>query len=239
MGNELSHPTSKAIAINQQWKTGDDLSSDDIVIPRLFLTQPATKLVMEGKANAGEIIDSENYASVAKRNEFAEILPIKVYSEWNRLQKLPGDTEWKKAGTVVVPPVPASGKKWTTEQVLEDNIPTQYKKTIKVFALNLKTPDAPLPYLITFKGFGANAGKAISSHFQLCAMAQTLPIQVAFNLSVGTATLDGKTQFCFECKKGRKTTAAEMEEATRWRGILTNAANVKIDEEDDDSGSAH
>jgi len=215
--------------------SGDDTSIDDISYPRLILISGKSQLVDQGKATPNTIIESEGYNVLCGKDSFVEILPLTTYIDWTKNQKLPAEKEFKQICSMKIPAVMPPKGKWTTDVVIEDGMDTVYKKRINAFVLvfNPKAENV-LPYKICFKGFGANAGKAISSHFQISAMTNTSPIRKVFNLSIGSVTMDGRTTICWDVKKGRATTEEEVALATTWRQRFKEAGEkLMVDKEVD------
>lgn len=217
------------------WDEGDVLSASDVRIPRLTLVGNGSQLANDGKGVPGQILNSDGYSLLCDKEKSLEILPISVLTDWVKYQKIGTNSEFEKVAVVALPPTNMLTEKWTTEQVLENSVPTYYKKRINCYVLS-PANDMVMPFTISFKGLSAFSGGAISSHFQMSRAQGVPPIGHVFTLSAKLVEWNGKKHWAFEALKGRVTTDLEKTQAVKWRSTIMNkSANVIVAEDTEEA----
>lgn len=207
---------------------GDITDAGDIVIPSLLPVGGGSNFVADGKAQIGDIYDTDMNAAIAKKGESIEVIPIKAFTYWNKWQMLPGAKEATKITSVKHVKEAIVGK-WTYETV-ENGLTTTYKKVMKVFVVLPNKPNA-MPYCFNLKGLAVQTAKNISTYFQLSDKFGTPYTRTVFKLACVAKPWEGKTHFVFDMTKFREAAEGEMSKANEWRKELTTKAVQTSDED--------
>ena len=77
--------TTKALAVINNYNAADDFADmrqQDTILPRLAIQQGLSPLVMDGKAAAGDIVDSSTNKVLIKKGDKSKIIPLMFWLEW-------------------------------------------------------------------------------------------------------------------------------------------------------------
>jgi len=210
---------------------GGELSSTDIIIPKVLTMQGLSKLVTEGTAKFGDFVDSisstviGNYAS-----GHIEFIPFHLEKSWIISKKM-GDRfvydrvePWSLAN---------DGKQW--EEVINGVV---YKNE-KAFSFYCILPSDPsIPYIIQFKGTSIKAGKELATQMYVKnrAVGKVPPAKV-MKLS-GERTQNDKGIFVkLKSAVVRDSKVEEIQTCLEWFSIIKQG-NVKVDDESHDGEDA-
>jgi len=202
---------------------GEDISSQDITIPKILLMQPMSELVTDGIAKIGEFRDSLNKSVVlgSDKNplEFIVFGTFKNYLEFKDgeyLRTVSGDM-----GVLL------------QEEILEDGSHIKRMRVQNIYCLlaNDVAKEEAFPFVISFKSTGYKAGKDLMTYIKKLQFFQKPSAAKVFTLSCTKQTNDKGTFFVPEVGTLRDSNPEEMTQAYAWYKLLAKA-KVKVDESD-------
>lgn len=202
----------------------ENITSEDILVPRLMLMQPMSEFVTSGECKMGDIIESLDHSKVlGSEKKPAELIVFGSFKTW----RIEHDGEYHKT----VPWGPENAK-WAYEEVVEDIAVTR-DLVQNYYALSVEdiAKGEAFPYVIAFKRTSMNTAKALGAHLMKL-QAQNKPSAAkVFKLTSKKETNDKGTFFVFEVAPGRDTTEQEMATTYKWYQQLAKAT-VRVDEEE-------
>lgn len=212
-----------------------ELSSQDIVIPRLLAMQGMSEMVTEGKAKFGDIMDNLEEKCLGGLDKPVEIVPFKLERVW-RVQSAEGKGELIR--TVPIDSNPTSPN-------YNDNMPfegvdeetgeaVKYYRAFRFFVVladDVKEGSV-LPYMVEFKSTSLKAGKKLATTMYTKNRAAGLsPAAKVFELSVSKQSNDNGTYAVFDVKATRPSTDEEIEQAFTWFKVLNQGSHKVAEEE--------
>lgn len=200
------------------------VSSKDIVIPRILCMQPISELVVNDKAKAGDFIDSlteEVIGDIDKKP--LTFIPFHLEKVWKISKKTGGDFEYDRIETVT-----SLNESLPYEQVIDG---VTYKNEYCMNFFVLLPNDTSLPYVISFKGTSSKAGKVLATQMYVRnAKAGKIPPAYAMKLT-GEKTKNDKGHFVvMNVAVDRESTTDEIKEAFSWYKTV-EAGQAKVAEE--------
>lgn len=211
-----------------------EISSRDIIIPRILLMQPMSEKVTAGEAAFGEFRESLNNEKIGSFEKGFEILPFymeKVFVEFNC-----EDPEEKEFLRVV--PITAANENLPYEdeefnEELNKKIKISRDRTMNFYVLlpeELKAGGA-IPYILSFRRTSLQAGKKLATQMYVKNRAAgKSPAAVVMEITAGKQTQDKKTWAVSDVKIGKAAELAHQAEALKWFQLVS-AKQVKVDEE--------
>lgn len=212
-----------------------ELSSNDINIPRLLVMQGMSEMVTDGKAKFGDIMDNLEEKCVGGFDKPVEIIPFKLERVW-RVQSAEGKGELIKTVPVVSnPESPEYNDDMPFEGVNEET--GEAVKNYRAFRFYVLLASdveegSVLPYMIEFKSTSLKAGKKLATTmFKKNPAAKLIPAAKVFELSVSKQSNDQGTYAVFDVKATRMSTDEEINHAFTWFKVL-NQGEHKVAEEE-------
>ena len=215
--------TMPANLIETPWGS-EGADSHDMLIPRLMLQQPLSDYVAKGKATPGDIVESINGDTVAKKGESIEIIPITTFKTWMRYKQVQGKWEFEEQV-----PFSVSNAGWQYEET-KDGIVWRNDSVLNFFVL-LATKLTELPHLLAFKRSSYHTGRKLSTHFQTASMKKMPAAATVFKLSAQLTTVDKNSFWTFNLEKSRDSKKEELSTAYSWWETL-RSKNVKTDDDE-------
>ena len=210
----------------------ENITAEDILIPRLLLMQPMSDFVTAGDCKFGDVIDSlEKTKVLANDKKALELVVFGQFKTW----RVEHDGEFFR--TYPHGPDNAHWEYEKLEQIGNNEVMVTNIITYNYYALSVE--DIKLgkafPYVISFKSSSKNAGKALGAHLmRLQAQNKPSAAQV-FNLTSKKETNDKGTFAVFEVTPGRDTTELEVATTYKWYQQLAKAVDkVKIDQDEEE-----
>ena len=203
---------------------GQEQSAQDIVMPKLLVMQPGSKLVTDGIAKFGEFRNSLTHDLLGSIENELEVVPITIQKTFTISKKLDG--RWQYFG---IEPVAYASEQRPYEEII-DGVETKNELTYNLYCL---IGDDALPYCVSLKGMSSRAGKSAFTHMYVTnyQLKKILPFTHRLILS-GKKTQNDKGTFV--TLSIRPTVEAEMEEkiaAANWCKVLQEQ-EVKTDDSD-------
>lgn len=206
---------------------GEQASSKDMLIPRLYLMQDLSDLVKKGKAKTGSIVNATTSETIATTDEPLEVIPILTFGEWllYDVVKEGGRERDVYAGKTLVT---KDNENWANEDVVDGKLMRRVRQIN--FLLLLPKYFHDLPFLVSFRKTSMMAGRKLSTHFQVSGMKGKPAASQVFKLNSTAMTRKGYNFFGFEVEPGRATTEKELAQAYHWYQLF-NRGGVKVEEE--------
>lgn len=204
---------------------GDEgVSSKDIVLPRLWLMQALSQYVEEGKAQAGDMVNSLTGDVIAKSGSAVQFVPFKHEKFWFSYSLASGKPE-----LIGVEPVTSTNVNRVTEQEL-NGVKIQHQYAIRVYGL---VEGEALPVAVTFKSTSLRAGKQLLTEIYVKnKMAGKSPAARYMELGAKKEKNDKGVFYVFTCKSGGDVPVALQQDALNWYKTLDNSSFQVAGEEE-------
>ena len=212
----------------------DQVTDQDIILPRILLMQGLSTKVAEGKAKSGQIIDSLSGGLLADVGKSIEVLPIYRFKSFRLFKDMAGKPQFVKEV-----PYDADTIDWETKRIREieeDGEKLKVFITLNVFVLVVDKIKA-LPYMLSFSSTNYKVGKQFNS---LTIEAKKAGLALPFKTYIFSQehTKNEKGQwFLYTVKKGRPSVQAELDEVGPWLKLI-KAGKAKAAEAEDDEVAA-
>lgn len=205
---------------------GEDISTEDIVIPKIMLMQPMSDLVTDGVAKIGEFRDSLNTSRILgyTTEKPVEFIVFGTFKRWMEFK----DKEFQRA--FVWTPENAELK---TEEITEAGELITRDVSLNFYCLlpdDIESGEA-FPYVISCRMTSKQAGKDLSTHIKKLQMFKKPSAAKVFVLTATKETNDKGTFFVLHTAVGRDATATEQAAAYEWYKLL-GKSKVRVDDSD-------
>lgn len=214
------------VPLDEAWGA-ENVAQESVLIPRLVLAQDLSQSVKDGKCRPGAILDSATGLVLAEPGQALEIIPIYTFREWE-IYDVEEQRGKKKETYRNRVRVCKENEHWAPE-AYEEGREVKRVKCLNFFAL-LSSKTDHMPYLVTFKKSGMNAGKKIATHFYNCGLRKVAPAGQTFLLSGASKTWEGFTYQAYAVEPGRNSTIEEVAKAYQWYLMFTKN-DVQVMEE--------
>lgn len=215
----------------------DDLSQDDLVMPRILLAQSPSKYVKAEKAKPGQLVGSLEYDLVADRGETIEIIPFHRHKSFRLFKPQAGGGTPKFIAEV---PYDSQTIDWERRRLREvdwtytDLDKKEVTEKLSCFItwnyyVLLADQVESLPRVISFSSTSYTTGKKLST-FTLDAKKAGLPLPFHTYL-IGTedASNEKGDFYKLTVAKGRKTNDDELKNVHYWAD-LAKQGEIKVDD---------
>lgn len=238
MSNEVTVKQESVVATQEElaaWGTGNNLSSKDVVIPKILPMQGLSQMVADGKASMGEFRDSVNGSLVGSIDKPFSIIPFHVEKVWD-IKEEQADGSYKYSRSVAIDENPLSpgyndNLPWEGE---ENGLKVQRIRRMNFYVLLPSEVEAneSIPYVLSFKSTSIKEGKKLFTQMYVRNLRAQLP-PPGFVVEIGGQRVknDKGTFIVPTVKPSRKATAAEVSEAFSWFKMVKKGA-VKVDNSD-------
>jgi hypothetical protein len=226
------HDQSKALTTPAAGAWGsENLSSKDLVVPRIALAQASSNVVKEGTARPGQLIHSMTKQPLAEKGAKLEILPILCVGFWNITGPKPqqGFAEFIRREDLTRE---NDSDQWKIED-FESGQPIVRNKVLSYLCL-LASDIGAFPYFIDFQGTNKNGGKLLSTIIQENSF-KGLPAPArVVELSTALKTYKSNSWFVVNVQPSRQATEAELNACRKWYDVF-NKAKITASSEESES----
>ena len=199
------------------------VSSSDIIIPKLMVMQGLSKLVIDGVAKFGDFVDNTTDEIIGNMKEPFEIIPFHMEKLWYISKKVGDDYEFKG-----VEGVTAANENMPYEDVL--NGEAIKRQMVRNFYC-LRPSDMSLPIVVSFKGMSTKAGKQLATNMFLKNKSEGKQPPAYHIMVTGEKTQNDKGTFVtLKVARGEASTIPEMKECIKWY-MTINAGKAKVQED--------
>jgi hypothetical protein len=209
----------------EDWGTAD-VSSNDVIIPKILCMQATSELVAEGKARMGDFVDSVTHEVLGSVDNPIKFVPFHMEKVWIVSEKKVGASrfEFKKYLDVTADTM---GLPWEEAQADGSIIKNEY--ALQFFCL--RPEDTSMPYVVTFKSTSLRAGKVVSTQMYVRNRAAGLvPPAYTMLLSGKKEKNDQGTFIVMDAKPAGKTSDEVIGECLTWLKVV-KSGKAKVAEE--------
>lgn len=227
---EVTKATSTDVAVPSMDDFGvPDVTSKDILIPKVLCMQKMSKLVEDEKAKVGDFVDSltgDVIASIVKPLEF---IPFYLEKLWFRSRK-----EGTRFKLEEITPVTPENEGRRYQEMIGGN---EYRNEKHMQFYCILPHDPTLPYIITFKVKSERAGKALATQMYVKNRAAgKTPAAKVMALSGHKEENEAGSFIVLDTKVVRESTPEEINTCLEWfRMIKAGQAKVHHEETPEDT----
>jgi hypothetical protein len=201
------------------------VSAQDIVIPKILCMQGLSELVTEDQAKMGDFVDSLTKQVIGSASKPIEFIPFHLEKIWIISEKKAGESDF--SFKEIVPVTPANEGMRYQEVVDGVELKREYTRNFYV----LRPDDMGLPYIISFKGMSAKAGKQLATQMYVKNAAEGKnPAAKVMKLG-GFKEKNAKgTYYVLSTTEARDSEISEQKQALQWYKTV-NAGQTQAHEE--------
>lgn len=208
------------------WGT-EEVTSKDIIIPKLLLMHGQSDMVQTGDANIGDLVVSTTKEVVAKKGQTVKVIPFKFYKTWINEKYNGNRFEWTSEEALT----PANADldwKFTDD----DGNECRRNNTLNFYALlaTEATDEFAMPIKLQFKRTSARAGKAIAHFFGVCGAKKQPGCMKTWEIGSEAVKGDENTYQVFTSKMGDDTPVEAIQMCKKW--YLEMAKNTEAFKDD-------
>lgn len=199
-----------------------ELQQQALVLPRIYLMQPLSELVVAEKAKYGDFVNNSDNSVIGNINDGVEVIPLsmKSYHVINEQVQTGNKVEEKFVAIEPIVSPKDMAKPWKFQRNGKDCI----RQAMLEFYVMCPSICA-IPMSIIFKGMSKKEGdKFYTSAFAMAFASKKMPFQKVFLLT-GTKTKNDNGMFAIlNTKVLRDTNAEELSVSSYWFKSLKTAA---------------
>jgi len=211
------------------WGT-EEVTADDVVIPKLLLMHGQSELVLDGTCNIGDIIKSTDHTKLGDRNDPVAVIPFMMYKTWVTNELVGKKYEWR--GEEPLTPANSSdaweyymykGAEYPIDtddkEVRKGGVAWRRDRAYNFYALlvsELESGKTRLPIRLQFKRTSWKAGKQIASFFSECSMDKVPPAIKQWNISSEVIKGEENTYQIFTVKMGANSKVDQIHRCKDW-----------------------
>ncbi len=228
-------------------ETSEIIDPDDIIIPKIIVTQGSSMFVKEGKCKAGDLVKTGTGEVIGSPDKPIAFIPLTHKKFWI-LEELNGkrwDFRSIEAFTKDNCHAPIeftlNNAQWRRNKALNFFVllPDDIKadKDARIAAGLGKAADASkalMPYVITFKRSGYRMGKVIATHFSNCMRLGLPTYSKTFKLGSTLVTGGQNTWNSFKVDPSTPTPEEYYKTCKSWYDIINNIQDIAIESEGED-----
>lgn len=217
-GNEVTVAQSTELvdtAMMEEWGTDNEMSSNDLVIPKILVQQGLSKFVTDGVAMFGDFCDSLTGEKLGSSKAPIKFVPIYMQKIWVIAEKIAGKErpEFRE----VIPVTPEN-----------ENWPWEYEEDGKTFTRTfIRNFYALIPekkgmcYIIPFKGKSARSGKILATQmYTTNKLSQLPPAGMVMELSAIKESNDDGTFMVQYVKPVERASNELVKDALNWFKLI-------------------
>jgi hypothetical protein len=229
-----SNQVSTEVSLNE-WGIPQQVSMQDVVIPKILPMQGLSQLVTDRKAQMGEFRDSLSGELLGSIDKPMEVIPFFCSMAWD-LYEDDGKGQFKWRATVPLVSNPTSSEyndnwEWSAE---ENGVRVKRVRRMNFYVLVPSQIKAggEMPYVLSFKSTSMREGKKLYTQCYVRNIAGGLPpAAFVINLGGGVVKNDKGSFVVPTVQTGRKSSTEELTACLKWLKLV-NKGGVKIDESD-------
>jgi hypothetical protein len=213
--NEVVEAQTNEVALSQNLDAWGDneMTSQDMVIPKILCMQGLSELVSEGKAKMGDFVDSLSGEVVGSTENPVAIVPFHMEKLYiiSKREKGAGRYEFDRIEAV-------TGQNYPFEDEV-GGMQFKYEYCLQFYCL--RPEDTSLPYVVSFKSTSLKSGKVLSTQMFVRNRAAGL-VPPAFHILLGgrKEKNDQGTYIVMEVKQGEKTSNELIGQCLDWMKVI-------------------
>lgn len=204
-----------------------EVEASDLLLPKILVMQPTSKMVKDEKGKIGELRDSLSSKLIAAKEKPVEVILFQPFKTWVEFDKSSGSEKWLKT----VPYTPENSSV-AQEEVIDGKKIVRYK-TQNYYALLPSEIEAGeyIPKVVSLRSTGYMTAKKIESRrIFMKQFSKPLPFQV-FTFTTTAKTNEKGSWYVIDPADARDATDKELSAVKNWSDLIKRS-NVKIDDSD-------
>jgi len=225
MSKEVAKAQDTAVATQDlnAWGT-NDVSSKEIVIPKILAMQGLSQMVLDGEAAFGDFMNSMTKEKLGDLKNSVEFIPFHRESVW--IISCKRDGNWKFDS---ITPITPQNDGYAYEEV-RNGVEYKNERCLNFYVLTPK--DMSLPMVISFKGMSRKQGNILNTIMYVQNRAQgKVPPAKAMELYGAKESNDKGTFVVLKTRVKRESTAEEINACLEWYKIITSGGAAAHKEE--------
>jgi hypothetical protein len=199
----------------------NEMSSRDMVIPKILCMQGLSDLVSDGKAKMGDFVDSLSNEVIGNIDEPVNFIPFHMEKIYIISKRDKGASRFEFDRIE-----PVGNQDYPYEETI-GNEEFKYEYTLQFYVL--RPEDTTLPYVLSFKSTSLKAGKVLSTQMYVRNRAAGLvPPAYVMSLLGRKEKNDQGTFIVMDVKQGDKSTTDQISGCLEWLKII-KAGKAKVD----------
>ena len=201
----------------------NDMSAQDMVIPKILCMQGLSDLVSEGKAKMGDFVDSLSSEVIGSTEKPVDIIPFHMEKIYIISKRDKGNSRYEFDRIESV-----QNQNYPFENEV-DGVQFKYEYTLQFYCL--RPEDTSLPYVVSFKSTSLKTGKVLSTQMYVRNRAAGL-VPPAFTMKLGgrKEKNDMGTFIVMEVKQGERTSDELIGQCLEWMNII-KSGRTKVQHE--------
>jgi hypothetical protein len=227
MNKEVTKTTTKDVytfAPGETWGAGKHIDSKDIIIPKIQLMQKMSELVDQGKAKAGEFVNSLEGVVIGSKDKPVELIVLDTYKTIQVFE----NNDYK----TTLPYTPDEAAKPYEETVGTIKVKRSHVTNFYVLLVNDIKKDTPFPLVLSFKGTSSYAGRKLNTMLMKLQMLNRPSAGAVFSLTSKEEENDKGKYYVMDVSQTRATTDDELVYAKMWYDTIKQKG-AKVDEKED------
>lgn len=209
------------------WGNDNEMTANDLVIPKILVQQGMSKYVTEGTARFGEFCDSLTGEILGDSDKKPiEVIPFHMQKVWVVSKKIPNKDKPEYVRTEQVTP---------ENEMLPWEFEEDGQKFIRALIRNfycVVPSRRGMCYVVPFKGKSARSGKILATQmFTTNKLAKLTPAGMVIELTAKKESNDDGTFMVMYVKPLKETPSDLLVEAFNWYKLVKSGA-TKVDESD-------
>lgn len=216
--------TTEAVSYDMNAFGDGGVSSNDVVIPKILAMQGLSKLVTEGVAKFGDLVDSLSGEVLGSIDKPVEIIPFHLHKTWIVSKWNGKKFEFDHMEDVT----PANENKRWEEEV--GGVKYKNEKCFNFYCL--RPDDMSLPYIVGFKSTSLKTGKQLATQMYVKnRSAGKVPPAKVIKLGGIKRSNDDGTFVVLDASVSRDSSMDEIQECLNWYKTVQSGA-TKTDNSD-------
>lgn len=222
-------PTEVAAA---DWGAVEELTSTDLIVPKIYHQQAMSKLVSEGKARPGDFCDSLTGEVIAKKEEPLQVIVFGLYK--TMIIKKQNRQSMKFELDQIVSINATNALQYANKPFQEEINGDTYSNSLMYnFYTLIPGKVSGLPYVLTLGSTKTKAAKKLGTMLTKLSQAKRPGASVVFELTSIAEKNDNGSWFGVEVSQGRDSTAEELKAAHAWY-VKSKTQKIVAVEEDEE-----
>lgn len=199
--------------------TDMDFDPSDILLAKILLMQGTSKLVAEGNANQGDIVNSLTGQKLGDKNKGLTFVPLTYYKTMTIQRMDPQLNKWVFDHVEDWTPAHAT-KPWETT---ENGVKYSNQATLNFYVMtedDLVSGIPALPALLSFRSTSYKVGQKLYTLFLQASQLKRAPCSMVVKLTCGMKTNKKGSFFNFDVARTGDTPPVYESQIAPWLGVL-------------------
>lgn len=208
----------------------NEMTSQDMVIPKILCMQGLSDLVSDGKAKMGDFVDSLSNEVIGSIDEPVKIVPFHMEKIYIISKREKGASRYEFDRIE-----PVTNQNYPFEDEV-DGLQYKYEYCLQFYCL--RPEETTLPYVVSFKSTSLKTGKVLSTQmFVRNRAAGLVPPAYTMLLTGRKEKNDLGTYIVMEVKQDERTSNELISECLKWMKVI-KAGKTKVEHGEEQSHSS-